>query len=178
MLKWLANRSTLKTTARQLYGGVVAQARDARFYRDLDVADTAEGRYELVALHLVLVLERLGKPDVGNENLRRELVETFITDMDDSLREMGVGDTSVAKKVKKAAGGVYTRAGAYREALSQPGDAALEAALSGYVYLGQSPRRAPLMAQYVRAAVAKLEQALPADLAAGHVVFPDPETVR
>lgn len=172
MFTWLAHQSKGKAKARELYGAVVAQAREPAFYRAYGVDDTPEGRYELIALHLVLVLERLGQADVAAEELRRETLETFITDMDDSMREMGVGDTTVPKRVKKAAGGVYTRAGAYRAALAEPDDAALAAVLGEYVYQGGSAPPSGPMPAYVRSLAAHLA-ALPADrLKVGAVSFP------
>lgn len=171
MFTWFAKRSQSKNTARQLYGAVVAQAREPGFYRDMGVADTPEGRYELLALHLVLLLERLGAGDVGDEELRREIVETFVTDMDDAMREMGVGDVNVPKKVKKAAGGVYARAGAYRAALANPDDTNLASALRGYVYQGAATADTGPLAAYVRRCVAHLAVVPPATLRTGAATF-------
>jgi cytochrome b pre-mRNA-processing protein 3 len=171
MFTWLTKRAHSKRTARQLYGTVVTQAREPGFYRDMGVADTPEGRYELIALHLVLLLERLGAADVGDEELRREIVETFVTDMDDAMREMGVGDVNVPKKVKKAAGGVYARAGAYRAALAEPDDASLASALLGYVYQGAVTAETGPLAAYVRRCVAHLAAIPAATLRAGTATF-------
>ena len=65
MFKWFTTRSDLKPKARDLYGAIVAQARDPAFYLDYAVADTPDGRYELIALHLILTLNRLGQPDTS-----------------------------------------------------------------------------------------------------------------
>jgi cytochrome b pre-mRNA-processing protein 3 len=171
MFKWFAKRSEHQRKARELYGAVVAQAREPTFYRALGVADTPEGRYELIALHLVLVLDRLGQADVSSEDLRRETLETFVTDMDDSMREMGVGDVSVPKKVKKAAGGVYARGVAYRAALAASDDTALEAALIDYVGQGSREVAAKPIAQYVRRLVGDLAAQSADALRSGRVTF-------
>jgi len=175
MFDWFKRRRAIAVTARELYGAVVTQARETAFYRDFGVADTAEGRYELVALHLVLVLERLGQSDIANEPLRRKLLETFITDMDDSMREMGVGDIGVAKRVKKAAGGIYTRAAAYRDALAGPDDVALHTALKTYLYEGRDAAHVAQAAGYVTAAAVMLRLEPAAALTAGRVRFIVPD---
>ena len=177
MFDWFNKRSAAAATARELYGAVVTQARQPAFYTRLGVADTPEGRYELVALHLVLLLERLGADDVADEPLSRKLIETFVEDMDDSMREMGVGDLAVPKRVKKAAGGLYTRADAYRAALAAPDDTALIAALKTYLYIGRDEAAAPRCAAYVRAASGGLRRQPGEDLKAGRVRFEPPGVV-
>ena len=172
MFTWLNKRSDSRRKARELYGAVVTQARDPAFYRTLSVADTPEGRYELIAVHLILVLERLGRADVGDEELRREVLETFVTDMDDAMREMGVSDVRVPKNVKKAAGGVYARGVTYRDALGDGDNVRLQVALNEHVYRGTAPTGSTDLATYVRRAAAHLASE-PADaLRAGRVTFP------
>jgi cytochrome b pre-mRNA-processing protein 3 len=175
MLTWLSKRSELKRKARALYGAVVAQARNPAFYTAYGVADEPIGRYELIALHLILTLGRLGQPDVGDEELRRATLETFITDLDDAMREFGVGDPSVPKRVKRAAGGAHARNEVYGPALAQTGNDALESTIAEYVYDDPaSPHAAPLAA-YVRRAVAHLASLPAQDLRAGFISFPSPE---
>jgi len=175
MFTWLARKSKSKTTARELYGAVVTQARTPAFYGPLGVADTAEGRYELIALHLVLVLERLGQPDSVDEPLRRAVLETFITDMDDCVREMGAGDMSVARRVKKAAGGIYTRAAVYGAGLAAKDDEALRLALADFLYEGRPNAASARAVAYVRAAAVSLASQPANQLAAGRVTFPSPD---
>ena len=175
MFTWLAKRSQTKRKARDLYGAVVAQARNPVFYADLGVADTPEGRYELIALHLILALERLGQSDVADENLRRETLETFVTDLDDAMREFGVGHPTVPKRVKRAAGGVYARNEKYRAALAQSGNADLEHALAENVYQAQKDMSAQRLAAYVRAAVTHLQAQTADTLRSGVITFPTAE---
>jgi cytochrome b pre-mRNA-processing protein 3 len=118
MLGWLNRRAPVTRKAGELYGGVVTAARNPGFYGPGRVADTPEGRFELVALHLFLVAER-AKALPGGEALAQALIEALITDMDDCMREMGVGDLTVPKKVKRAAAGFYERSGDYRAALAR-----------------------------------------------------------
>lgn len=155
MLQWFRRRAAASRRAEELYGSVVTAARHPAFYKDMGVPDTPEGRFELVALHLFLALEGLKRDPTAAEFSQRT-IETFVTDMDDCMREMGVGDMAVGKKVKRAAAAFYERAGAYRRALAARGTD-LEASLGDYVF-GKAADDAPksrgvaALARYVRAA--------------------------
>jgi cytochrome b pre-mRNA-processing protein 3 len=136
MLNWFAARTRERRKAEQLYGGVVAGARQTAFYGALSVRDTPEGRFEMVSLMLFLVIDRLEKAGEKAKPAQQLAVEAFVEDMDDCMREMGIGDLSVPKRVRKAAGAFYERAQVYRAALAAPGEEALERALATYVYGG------------------------------------------
>lgn len=109
MLNWLKERQTRSRTAQQLYGAIVAQARQPAFYTDLSVPDTARGRFELIALHVVLVLHRLQTEGAATAELARVLGETFVIDMDDNMREMSFSDLAVPREIKKAAAALFDR---------------------------------------------------------------------
>jgi cytochrome b pre-mRNA-processing protein 3 len=100
---------------KRLYGAIVAAARHVRFYEKMGVPDTIEGRFEMIVLHLFLVLNRL--KGEGVEGLRQRLTDEFFSDMDRSLRELGVSDVTVGKKVRKIAESYYGRVIAYDKAL-------------------------------------------------------------
>ncbi len=125
MLSWFRGRSDRQRQAKLLYGAVVAQAREPAFYRDYGVPDTLEGRYEMIVLVLFQLLERLREAGSEHEELSRVVLESLFTDVDDNMREIGIGDLSVPKKVKRAAAGFYERAVAYRAALEADDEAAL-----------------------------------------------------
>jgi cytochrome b pre-mRNA-processing protein 3 len=177
MLDWFSRRDD-RRRAGDLYGAVVARARAPHLYTAYGVADTIVGRYEMVALHLMLVLDRLGAPDVADEELRRTVIEAFVADMDDAMREIGIGDTSVPRNVKKAAGGLYERSVAYRDGLAADDPGVLVAALVGHVYAGAEEARpsATALAAEVRAIAADLARQPAEALAAGRVTFPDPRS--
>lgn len=169
MLGWLSGRGDAQRTAVELYGRVVTAARQSALYRELGVADTTEGRFEMVALHLFLALEALRRPHVATEAsddaVQRLTIEAFVTDMDDCMREMGVGDLTVPKKVKRAAAGFYQRSADYRAALAAPDDAALAAALTAHVWNGaDAGAHALALAAYVRRTAASLSGAEPRDV--------------
>jgi cytochrome b pre-mRNA-processing protein 3 len=105
-----------ETDARRLYGAIVAAARQERFYADWGVPDTLDGRFDMICLHMYLALSTLR----GKEQLRQKLTDDFFADMDRSLREMGVGDLSVGKKVRKMAEAFYGRITAYEAAKDDP----------------------------------------------------------
>ena len=158
MLQWLRSRSHIQRKAGEIYGAVVAAARQPVFYRHYRVPDTPEGRYEMVALMLFLVLERVKRLRPDGEALAQGAIEAFVTDMDDCMREMGVGDLTVPKKVKRAAAAFYERAGHYRTHLAHPdqgvvADATgtgLPAALARFVFADNSAGDAGALAGYVR----------------------------
>ena len=136
MLQWFKRRAEAGRTAEELYGSVVTAARQAAFYRDLGVPDTPEGRFELIALHLFLAVENLKQKGTDTAALTQRTIEVFVTDMDDCMREMGVGDMAVGKKVKRAAAAFYERAGAYRQGLASTGPD-LKNSIARYVFGGK-----------------------------------------
>jgi cytochrome b pre-mRNA-processing protein 3 len=105
----LTRSNDLSSEASNIYGGLVAQSRAVPFYAQHGVPDTPEGRTELIMLHLVLTLRRLGRDGEAGGRLAQALSEAFVTDMDDNMREMGVGDLMVAKRVKKTAAALFDR---------------------------------------------------------------------
>lgn len=117
MLKWLTQRTDHRGVASVIYGSIVASARQQHFYATWQVPDTREGRFEMVAMHVALVMRRLERAGAAGTELARALAETFMTDMDDNMREIGIGDLAVPKKVKRAAAALYDRHRDYAAAL-------------------------------------------------------------
>lgn len=155
MLESLRTRAGARRKAGEIYGAVVARARAPHFYAGLGVPDTPSGRYEMVTLHLFLVLERL-RTAGDTSALPRLIVEAFVIDMDDSLRELGTGDLSVPKKVNRAAAGLYERTLAYRAALAQPDDRKLSAIFIEHAYAGTAHPGVEALARYFRDATVLL----------------------
>lgn len=159
------------------YAAVLAQARAPAFYRDLAVPDTLDGRFDLLVLHVILVMHRLKGQGTEAEEWSRTLYETMITDFDRSLREMGVGDTGIARRVKTMVRGAHGRLLAYDAALAAEDDSALEVALDNNVYgtvRDVPPEALRAMAAYVRRLVAALAAQPVADLLAGRIRFVAP----
>jgi cytochrome b pre-mRNA-processing protein 3 len=167
----LFRRSARTGTISALYGAIVAQARLPGFYRDYAVPDTVEGRFELIVLHLALVLNRLAE-EPALRALGQGVFELFCQDMDHNLREMGVGDLTVLKQMRRMGGAFYDRAQAYREALAASGDEALAEILTRNIYDGAANQQAHRLAAYMREAVGHLKALDQATLAAGNLRFP------
>ena len=128
-----------------LYGKIVAQARNILFYEAYGVPDTVAGRFDLITLHAYVVMRRLKEfGEVGAET-SQNLFDVMFTDMDRNMREMGVGDLGVGRKVKKLAISFYGRVKAYDEGIEQ-GDDTLIAALRRNIYGDVEPNRYCLMA--------------------------------
>jgi len=116
-----------KSDASDLYALLVSHARRPIFYTEMGVPDTANGRFDVIMLHAYFVMRRL--KEIGSEagDLSQALFDYMFADMDKNLREMGVGDLSVGKKVKAMATAYYGRIKAYDEGLEQDHDALLDA---------------------------------------------------
>src|SRR5688572_29367020 len=122
MLRWLQERARVRRTGRALYDLIVAQSRAAPFYAALGVPDTIEGRFELIVLHMHLVLERLRRDERAGDLLSRALIEAFVADMDANMREIGIADLGVPRRVRKAAAALFERSRVYAAAQHAAGD--------------------------------------------------------
>jgi cytochrome b pre-mRNA-processing protein 3 len=159
--------------AERLYSQVVAQARRAEFYRDCGVPDTLDGRFDMILLISVLVLRRLRREGDDGGRVGQAYFDAMMDDMDRSLREMGVGDLSVGRRVKAMARAFYGRAKAYETALGADDDVPLRAALRGNLFATTEPGDGTLaaVAAYVRREAAALETQSGTSLVAGVVEF-------
>ena len=157
-----------------LYGAIVAQARSPALYADLGVPDTVEGRFEMVVLHTVLVMRRLRGAGSAVEETGQAVFDLFCRDMDRSLREMGVGDLAVPKRMRKIGEGFYGRAAAYEAGLGA-GAAGLAEALARNIWPDRDgPRIGTGLAAYAVAAAAELDRTDAGTIAGGRTPFPDP----
>jgi cytochrome b pre-mRNA-processing protein 3 len=157
------------------YTSIVAQARQPHFYAELDVPDTIDGRFEMVSLHTILVLDRLRGEKGAASAFGQELFDLFFSDMDSSLREMGVGDTSVPKKIKKMAEAFYGRAAALGEALAADGRQPLVDMIRRNLHAGREAADAAAitaLAAYVRAAAEALAAQPLDDILDGRPAWP------
>ena len=139
-------RIPLRGTIEAIYGMIVTQAREPLFYRDLGVPDTVNGRFDLLLLHLWLVLRRL-RPIEGGAELCQALFDRFCDDMDANLREMGVGDLAVPKRMQAFGEAFYGRTAAYDLALAD-GSEALAQALCKNILNGEHIENARRLAFY------------------------------
>jgi len=175
-------KDPLRPVIESLYGQVIAAARQPDFYENYGVADTTQGRLELLELHAMLVMRRLRDLPPPADEVGQRFVDTVFEQIEHALREIGMGDTTVPKRMKSIAKGFYGRAKSYDAALDAAGDADLAAALGRNVLDSDEP--APLLARYVRAAeerlgALQLDAIAPmAGRRAGELLFPDAAVVR
>jgi cytochrome b pre-mRNA-processing protein 3 len=158
-----------------LYGAIVAQARAPAFYQSYGVPDTVNGRFEMIVLHLVLLLQRLELRQEPMGELGQGVFDRFCRDMDANLREIGVGDLSVPRKMRSMGEAFYGRQQVYAAALASPERAPLAAALALNVYgAAEVQSGAARLAAYARQAMGQLAVQDTAALRHGQVAFPDP----
>lgn len=160
--------------ARALYAAIVAQSRQAAFYQHLGVPDSLDGRFDMIVLHAYLVLRRLRTMGPAGEPLSQALFDLIFADMDANLREIGVGDLSVGKRIKAMAQAFFGRVAAYDAALDGSDGAALEAALRRNLY-GTRPDIPegvlPAMARYLAGADRDLKAQPDSDILLGKLTF-------
>lgn len=160
-----------------LYGAIVAQARQPTFYTAFAVPDTLDGRFDMVVLHIVLVCRRLRGPGGADETGSQALFDLFMRDMDRSLREMGVGDTAVPKRIKKMIAAFYGRLSAYVAALDSGDRDGLAAALARNIFPeGEHAGPSAALAAYAAATARALEATDDAAITDGRITFPTPDS--
>ena len=165
-------RVPTRGTIGTIYGMIVTQAREPLFYRDLAVPDTVNGRFDLLLLHLWMVLRRM-RPMADGAGLCQALFDRFCEDMDGNLREMGVGDLTVPKRMQAFGEAFYGRSAAYDLALSE-GSEPLAQALCKNVLNGEHLDKARQLGAYAEAAMARLSALDDPTLLGGVWKFPSP----
>lgn len=160
--------------AEAVYASVVRQSRRPDFYTRLGVADTVDGRFDMICLHAALVIRRLTAEAGSGPAVAQKVFDVMFRDMDRSLREMGVGDLSVGKHIKGMAKAFYGRAAAYEQGLVE-GRAVLEEALRRNLYRKTEVHAAQVtaMASYVESQAAALEAQPLERLLEGRLGFAD-----
>jgi cytochrome b pre-mRNA-processing protein 3 len=148
-------RAPLRGTIEAIYGMIVTQAREPSFYRTFGVSDTVNGRFDLLVLHLWMVLRRFRSVH-GAAEVSQSLFDRFCEDMDANLREMGVGDLAVPKRMQAFGEAFYGRAGAYDAAFAAGGEQ-LAQALCKNVLNGEGMENARRLANYSFATIASLD---------------------
>lgn len=190
MLGWIKRNARLRRIGAELYERIVAQARQPALFRDLGVPDTMEGRFELIVLHIVLVLERLKREGSEGQLLGQAVLERLIADMDDALRQIGIGDMGVPRRVQRAAAAVRERVRDYAPGLDphpsrETAPKRLEDAFCEHIYGAGNAAQSPIvlsyatrLADYARSSRAALDGVSSSDLLAGRLDFADVESGR
>ena len=171
----LFRNSRADDAVRRAYAAIVRQARRPEFYTRWGIADSPEGRFDMLALHAYLVLNRLKADGPESQEFAQALFDLMFVDVDHNLRELGVGDLSVGKHVKALAQAFYGRIAAYDRGLAETGRD-LAQALGRSLFEGTPPPEGALEAfqAYVRREAARLAAADSTALLRGEVTFGPP----
>ncbi len=165
-----------QVAGRALYALAVAQARRPVFYVDYGIPDTPEGRFEAYSLHVLMLLERLRGEGAEAGEVSQGLFDAYVKDLDHALRELGVGDLSVGRKMRRLGEAFYGRGKSFEQALGAlPDRAELEAFLARTVYADADPAFAPRLADHVLVQREALAGQPLARVLAGEVAWAAPE---
>jgi len=161
------------------YRRVVEQARQPRFFTDGGVPDTVDGRFELICLHAFLYLHRLKRERPGSADMGQRFFDVMFLDFDRALREMGTGDLSVGREIRRMAEAFYGRIAVYEQGLAG-GGTMLQPALARNLFGTGMPSEPQLaaMVNYVRREAAGLDRQDAAALLAGDIAFGAPPPVE
>ena len=172
----MLGRDPVQAAAVRAYAALVEQARAPALYEPLPegfgAPDTVEGRFDLVTLHVFLFLRRLKDAPEDTGRFAQMVFDIMFRNMDDSLREMGVGDMKVPEKVRGLAESFYGRVGAYDGVINDR--AGLARALARNVYEAPDHPAADALAAYVQRAAARLDATPITTLTDGTVPLPAP----
>ena len=181
MIFKLFRRSANQTVIERLHAAIVAAARQPALFTALGLSDTFEGRFESLTLQAALVLRRLNALPAPGPEIAQDLIDTIFQHFDRMLREMGIGDTTVPKRMKGLAEAFLGRSAAYDEALrapardGQPAGDVLRQALARNVFAGPASRdQALALGRYVEAVVTALDALSVQDFVDGNLPCPDP----
>jgi len=163
-------RPAPRGTIEAIYGMIVTQAREPVFYQELGVPDTVNGRFDLLLVHLWMVLRRLRQVE-GGTDAAQALFDHFCADMDANLREMGVGDLAVPKRMQAFGEAFYGRSAAYDLALTDSAEA-LAQAFCKNILDGKDIDHGRRLATYAQGAIAGLDKVDDAALLAASWTFP------
>ncbi len=177
-------RSRNTQVIERLYGEIMTAARQPALYIAYGVSDSFEGRFELLTLHATLAIRRLARLDQAGQNsvaqdMAQDLTNRIFAGFDATLREMGVGDVTVPKRMKKLAEAFLGRRTAYDVALEQKDEAALCAALARNIYGSPDAQlaHAAHLARYVWACEAILNETALSAFEHGPVLFPPADSI-
>ncbi|MEJ6790431.1 ubiquinol-cytochrome C chaperone family protein [Brevundimonas sp. BR2-1] len=156
MLQNLFRTRPRERLGQPLYELAVRQARKPGFYTQLGVADRIDARFELYTLHVLLLVMRLRDEGERGAQAGQDLFDTYVSALDHALRELGVGDISVGKKMRKLGEALYGRMTAW-EAPLRDGDAAtLSAGLARNIYESEDAATGVRLADYALISRARL----------------------
>ena len=179
ILKKFFSFSREQKTAHKLYKTIVEQARQPAFYESCGVPDTFDGRFDMISLHMILVMRRMKRDIEQTRKLSQALFDYMFDDIDLNLRELGFGDMGVSVRVKKSVEALYGRLKSYDQGLNLDDDAQLSEALKRNLYRDNEVTDAHLRAitAYTRGQSLLLDDLDINNLLAGELEFDPPPVV-
>ena len=173
VLSKLFGRGSRDEAARKLFESVVKQSRNPVFYTDLQVSDTVDGRFDMVTLHAYLILRRLKAEGDPSAALGQQFFDVMFDNFDENLRELGVGDIGIGRRIKKMASAFFGRVKAYDEALESMENDNLKTALHRNLYkdVDAEDLAVSKMAAYIRWQDKELSKQESSRLYAGEAEF-------
>ena len=151
MILSLFRKNTATEPVYAVYSAIVAQSRQPRFYAEWQVPDTVTGRFDMISLHLALLFRRLRAETGEQKDFSQAVFDLFFKDMDRSLREMGVGDLGVPKRIQKMGNIFFGLLAAMSEAMDRDDAEALQAELSRNIFDGATGPHVAALADYLLA---------------------------
>lgn len=151
MIMSLFRKNTATPAVYAVYSAIVAQSRQTRFYAEWQVPDTVTGRFDMISLHLALLFRRLRSETVEQKEFSQAVFDLFFKDMDNSLREMGVGDLGVPKRIQKMGNIFFGLLASMSEAMDRNDQTELQAVLSRNLFNGETGPHVEALAAYLLA---------------------------
>lgn len=156
MILSLFRKNTATPAVYAVYNSIVAQSRQPVFYAEWGVPDTVTGRFDMISLHMALLFRRLRNGTDSDKNFSQAVFDLFFKDMDRSLREMGVGDLGVPKKIQKMGNIFFGLLAAMNEALDRKDNDALAAMIARNLFDGKDSENVRRLTDYIVARDAAL----------------------
>ncbi len=170
MFSRIISPTTHSDVPHEIYGGLVSRARNRTLYTELGVPDSIDGRFDMMVMHVFLLAHRLKDQDATCRALSQDIFDVFLLDMDRGLREEGVGDLTVPKRLKKMTQIFYGRAGAYERPLNDRDIGALATVVDRNLFTQASdPANAGRLAEYMMRVADHLEHLTVNDLLHGRL---------
>ncbi|MBU1304901.1 MAG: ubiquinol-cytochrome C chaperone [Alphaproteobacteria bacterium] len=167
MILNLFRKNTASDAVYAVYAAIVAQSRQPVFYTDWGIPDTVTGRFDMISLHLALLFRRLHDEGKQVSDFSQAVFDLFFKDMDRSLREMGVGDLAVPKRIKKMANAFYGLMTSLTEAMDRDDRAEVEAVIRRNLFEDGSDAATQNLTAYLFEGAARLDRQPTASIVGG-----------
>lgn len=167
-------KNRLSAPVYAVYNAIVAQSRHEIFYAQWGVPDTLTGRFDMISLHMAMVFRRLKQDEEETKDFAQALFDCFFFDMDRSLREMGVGDLSVGKRIEKMGSLFYGMLASLNAALDGGDAEELEAVILRNIVDGQKSETSRQFAAYINQLEDQLRNQPAGAIVAGELTFGAP----